>query len=111
MRTRSTTCWVDMGGMPMRTPPVRSSSASENPRTMVAAAAAFFLCSSSVSALVHWACSFACCAFIWSSCAIVMLGTDFPLATDLTRLRSEEHTSELQSHVNLLCRLLLEKQK
>src|SRR6202041_1931929 len=25
------------------------------------------------------------------------------------RLRSEEHTSELQSHVNLVCRLLLEK--
>src|SRR5438477_5055487 len=27
------------------------------------------------------------------------------------RLRSEEHTSELQSHVNLVCRLLLEKKK
>src|SRR5690242_20994161 len=25
------------------------------------------------------------------------------------RARSEEHTSELQSHVNLVCRLLLEK--
>src|SRR5690242_17113868 len=25
------------------------------------------------------------------------------------RVRSEEHTSELQSHVNLVCRLLLEK--
>src|SRR4051812_32501077 len=25
--------------------------------------------------------------------------------------RSEEHTSELQSHVNIVCRLLLEKQK
>src|SRR6266571_1901915 len=33
---------------------------------------------------------------------------------DLARrslLRSEEHTSELQSHVNLVCRLLLEKKK
>src|SRR5690242_21803833 len=28
-----------------------------------------------------------------------------------TPLRSEEHTSELQSHVNLVCRLLLEKKK
>src|SRR5260370_33513070 len=28
-----------------------------------------------------------------------------------TRLRSEEHTSELQSHLNLVCRLLLEKKK
>src|SRR5690242_21531473 len=27
------------------------------------------------------------------------------------RERSEEHTSELQSHVNLVCRLLLEKKK
>src|SRR5690242_21108291 len=28
-----------------------------------------------------------------------------------TTARSEEHTSELQSHVNLVCRLLLEKKK
>src|SRR5260370_18047402 len=26
-------------------------------------------------------------------------------------MRSEEHTSELQSHLNLVCRLLLEKKK
>src|SRR5690242_21064548 len=33
--------------------------------------------------------------------------------TDASRpaIRSEEHTSELQSHVNLVCRLLLEKKK
>src|SRR5688572_32755948 len=30
---------------------------------------------------------------------------------DLQRLRSEEHTSELQSQSNLVCRLLLEKKK
>src|SRR5690242_20983493 len=30
---------------------------------------------------------------------------------DLGAARSEEHTSELQSHVNLVCRLLLEKKK
>src|SRR5690242_20814374 len=29
----------------------------------------------------------------------------------LDAIRSEEHTSELQSHVNLVCRLLLEKKK
>src|SRR5438477_7445417 len=29
----------------------------------------------------------------------------------LAQPRSEEHTSELQSHVNLVCRLLLEKKK
>src|SRR2546430_9438247 len=30
---------------------------------------------------------------------------------DADRLRSEEHTSELQSQSNLVCRLLLEKKK
>src|SRR5438477_2319861 len=33
------------------------------------------------------------------------------LADVLFAPRSEEHTSELQSHVNLVCRLLLEKKK
>src|SRR4051812_49795047 len=33
------------------------------------------------------------------------------LARRAARGRSEEHTSELQSHVNLVCRLLLEKKK
>src|SRR5260370_26448228 len=32
-------------------------------------------------------------------------------AADLLEARSEEHTSELQSHLNLVCRLLLEKKK
>src|SRR6185369_8074883 len=31
--------------------------------------------------------------------------------TTLPKGRSEEHTSELQSHLNLVCRLLLEKKK
>src|SRR5260370_15268822 len=31
--------------------------------------------------------------------------------TDRAAARSEEHTSELQSHLNLVCRLLLEKKK
>src|SRR5256885_6246601 len=30
---------------------------------------------------------------------------------DVVRMRSEEHTSELQSPCNLVCRLLLEKKK
>src|SRR2546430_12823678 len=33
------------------------------------------------------------------------------LWTGLTKSRSEEHTSELQSQSNLVCRLLLEKKK
>src|SRR5690242_21626856 len=36
---------------------------------------------------------------------VVMLSSSQPF------VRSEEHTSELQSHVNLVCRLLLEKKK
>src|SRR5207237_2397083 len=32
-------------------------------------------------------------------------------STAALRWRSEEHTSELQSHLNLVCRLLLEKKK
>src|SRR5438477_8911353 len=41
-------------------------------------------------------------------------GSDFSTAVwraGQSRARSEEHTSELQSHVNLVCRLLLEKKK
>src|SRR4051812_35878581 len=37
-------------------------------------------------------------------------GVPVPAFT-LAQARSEEHTSELQSHVNLVCRLLLEKKK
>src|SRR2546422_8089311 len=32
-------------------------------------------------------------------------------ATQYSRMRSEEHTSELQSRLHLVCRLLLEKKK
>src|SRR5688572_30894725 len=35
--------------------------------------------------------------------------TSGPIASSATRRRSEEHTSELQSQSNLVCRLLLEK--
>src|SRR5260370_32239120 len=41
-------------------------------------------------------------------------GQDLPRLRDprhLDQERSEEHTSELQSHLNLVCRLLLEKKK
>src|SRR5438477_4561463 len=37
--------------------------------------------------------------------------TDDASNPDKFTFRSEEHTSELQSHVNLVCRLLLEKKK
>src|SRR5260370_16872926 len=38
-------------------------------------------------------------------------GRGFPAGSSASGKRSEEHTSELQSHLNLVCRLLLEKKK
>src|SRR5690242_21094108 len=43
-------------------------------------------------------------------CALIRATGDSGEVT-ITASRSEEHTSELQSHVNLVCRLLLEKKK
>src|SRR5260370_20100976 len=40
-----------------------------------------------------------------------LLNSDYSLAEARVLYRSEEHTSELQSHLNLVCRLLLEKKK
>src|SRR5438132_9987548 len=37
--------------------------------------------------------------------------TEFCFSTPRITMRSEEHTSELQSHSDLVCRLLLEKKK
>src|SRR5260370_22493160 len=41
--------------------------------------------------------------------ALPLLLTDGIALVQKKRKRSEEHTSELQSHLNLVCRLLLEK--
>src|SRR5438477_6006611 len=41
----------------------------------------------------------------------VLIVSSAPALAALLLSRSEEHTSELQSHVNLVCRLLLEKKK
>src|SRR5438034_4371945 len=49
-----------------------------------------------------------CCASPRSSGPPTMTGR-YPAAH--SRSRSEEHTSELQSHSDLVCRLLLEKKK
>src|SRR5690242_21717916 len=42
---------------------------------------------------------------------IFLGGPDYMGGDTAKKIRSEEHTSELQSHVNLVCRLLLEKKK
>src|SRR5438105_12322053 len=41
----------------------------------------------------------------------IRLASDPPYASVRRFVRSEEHTSELQSRVDLVCRLLLEKKK
>src|SRR5690242_20852626 len=43
----------------------------------------------------------------WRMVRAFVFNSPYPTAP----FRSEEHTSELQSHVNLVCRLLLEKKK
>src|SRR5260370_31258901 len=55
---------------------------------------------------------------VWLSWVVTMLGALIGMvmfrSPDLHTCklnRSEEHTSELQSHLNLVCRLLLEKKK
>src|SRR5690242_21368849 len=47
---------------------------------------------------------------IQPNCTVFIL-TGYPAFETALQARSEEHTSELQSHVNLVCRLLLEKKK
>src|SRR5713101_9662452 len=54
-----------------------------------------------------------CTAWLPSAERPSMVVTFFPdtLEIGVIHERSEEHTSELQSHVNIVCRLLLEKQQ
>src|SRR5260370_40016648 len=49
-------------------------------------------------------------SFLPTPLAESLLLLEWPKQSPL-RIRSEEHTSELQSHLNLVCRLLLEKKK
>src|SRR2546427_6329943 len=46
-----------------------------------------------------------------ATCGATRSGDGFPGLLRQDRIRSEEHTSELQSQSNLVCRLLLEKKK
>src|SRR5438477_2168409 len=52
-----------------------------------------------------------CIAFGAPGIALYLNGFTMTGLADANTGRSEEHTSELQSHVNLVCRLLLEKKK
>src|SRR5260370_14028987 len=54
------------------------------------------------------------CAHIHGPCLVTSTQKWICLARPKQKrilMRSEEHTSELQSHLNLVCRLLLEKKK
>src|SRR2546422_1327520 len=51
---------------------------------------------------------------LWVICEIAIAACDLPEVIGSAialNLRSEEHTSELQSRLHLVCRLLLEKKK
>src|SRR5438477_4513518 len=53
---------------------------------------------------------------VWSGLKLISIGNSVPslrkpYSSSPEPMRSEEHTSELKSHVNLVCRLLLEKKK
>src|SRR5256885_6377586 len=50
-------------------------------------------------------------ALTWGEALATIRGRPVELAVVDPLLRSEEHTSELQSPCNLVCRLLLEKKK
>src|SRR5260370_14796214 len=56
-----------------------------------------------------------CCSYSFTSERVSSTIFHFEVGTTMSSLpkemRSEEHTSELQSHLNLVCRLLLEKKK
>src|SRR2546430_9197461 len=56
-------------------------------------------------------CSSDLSAYIRALCSAVLLPPSRGSTSDLSHGRSEEHTSELQSQSNLVCRLLLEKKK
>src|SRR5260370_13417961 len=51
------------------------------------------------------------CGIICSTWLSMEITSVFSNWSELPKARSEEHTSELQSHLNLVCRLLLEKKK
>src|SRR5260370_23852630 len=57
-----------------------------------------------VAAVVHWG---LCFPWLLALLLGAMVSPTDPVAV---LSRSEEHTSELQSHFNIVCRLLLEKQ-
>src|SRR5438477_5174929 len=63
---------------------------------------------SSQLCLVHEASRLRCCR---ARTATTRAWRKPPPCPRPSSIRSEEHTSELQSHVNLVCRLLLEKKK
>src|SRR5690606_42128432 len=65
--------------------------------------------SSRVGALLDTPCAAVCTA--WSTLSSLVAGISGWFVGYWSESRSEEHTSELQSRENLVCRLLLEKTK
>src|SRR5260370_24626197 len=70
----------------------------------------FLGASSSFSSFASFTTS-AFAAFLGRGAALARPRFGFFSSVPSASVRSEEHTSELQSHLNLVCRLLLEKKK
>src|SRR5260370_31813083 len=58
-----------------------------------------------------WIALIALLLFVQFQFLFLVAGDHDDLRISVDQERSEEHTSELQSHLNLVCRLLLEKKK
>src|SRR2546427_2862410 len=73
-------------------------------------AAAAWLCGSRPTTPASHRRQLVCCVWSFVTGGAAAPGCDMA-ANDSAQSRSEEHTSELQSQSNLVCRLLLEKKK
>src|SRR5690606_41749076 len=72
-------------------------------------AAGFVMVSVPVDRRFSWVCTDSRSCWLSQGLVIKSLAPRFIPSTARSRVRSEEHTSELQSRENLVCRLLLEK--
>ena len=86
----------------------------ENPLTILLIAIPLILQSYGIFAIAYgWAKAWKVPFNVAAPCAMIGTSNFFELAVAvaISLFRSEEHTSELQSHHDLVCRLLLEKKK
>src|SRR5688500_8776908 len=99
---------VDFGTAPRLRELLVSTAMDGNPRVVVDLRAVEFLDSTGLGVLVGALKRY---RTLGGDLVLVISTSRIRSVFELTGLRSEEHTSELQSPCNLVCRLLLEKKK